>query len=270
MPNLNLNLAESPSPEVVMEKYSAERFPEFQELFASSESEAKLPLQSLLRKPNEDQVSVVLHNRSAQDVTVVALRWIFPEATGKASVSKQALTSYGVNVFRPIIAAGEKLLASPLSGTVQESLMAHVKAGGGTIRTSIRSSRDPELPPEGEMGFALDLVAFADGEIAGADPDRFAVKVQSRKRAADYVARQIRQAENDNRDPRPVLQALIELPHGRDDHFLAAVRSFAISYMMPRHFPSPEQRLRNMENLLSPPRFFRRQDSRPPIGPAPS
>jgi hypothetical protein len=116
----------------------------------------------------------------------------------------------------------------------------------------------------------VDLVGFEDGEIAGADPDRFAVKAQSQKRAADYVARQIHQAENDNRDPRPVLQALIELPHSRDDHFLAAVRSFAISYMMPTDFPSPEQRLRNLENLLSPPRFFRRQESSPSSGRIPS
>jgi hypothetical protein len=29
--------------------------------------------------------------------------------------------------------------------------------------------------------------------------------------------------------------------------------------MMPTDFPSPEQRLRNMENLQGPPRFFRKE-----------
>jgi len=171
-------------------------------------------------------------------------------------------------VFRPMIAAGEKVLVSALSESVQESLLAHVKAGGGTIGGSFCSSRDPELPEEGEIGFALDLVGFDDGEIAGPDPDRFAAKVSDRKRAAEYIARQIRQAENGSRDPRPVLQALIELPHRRDDHFLSAVQSFARDYMNIKDFPSPQQRLHNMENLLGPPRFFRKEGNQPPAAPS--
>ncbi len=259
VPNLQLNIAASPSADLAIEKYCLERFPEFEDLFAAGDWEVKHPLQHLLRKPSEDQVSLVVHNTSSRDVTILAFRWTFPEPPGRTCASRHASSSYGVNVFRPMIAAGEKILMSPLSECVQESLLAHVKAGGGTVGASFRSSRDQELPEEGVIGFVLDLVGFSDGEIAGPDPDRFAAKVQGRKRAAEYVARQIRQAENENRDPRPVLQALIELPHNRDDHFLAAVRSFAVSYMIPTDFPSPEQRLHNMENLLGPPRFFRKE-----------
>jgi len=258
VPNLQLNIAESPSADLSIEKYSPERFPEFQDLFAERDWEAKHPLQHLRRKPNEDQVSLVLKNTSSRDVTILAFRWKFPETPGRTSVRRHASSSYGVNVFRPIIAAGEKLLISPLSESVQESLLAHVKAGGGTIGVHFSSNRDPELPEEGEIGFALDLAGFDDGEIAGLDPDRYAAKVQGRKRAAEYVARQIRGAMDENRDPRPVLQALTELPHRRDDYFLSSVQWFARDYMRARDFPPPEIRLSNMETLLGPPRFFRK------------
>ena len=66
MPKLQLNIAESPSRELVIEKYSSERFAEFQGLFAPRDSDAKPPLQHLLRKPHEDQVSLVLQNTSCK------------------------------------------------------------------------------------------------------------------------------------------------------------------------------------------------------------
>jgi hypothetical protein len=270
MADLKLNIAESPSDDLTIVKYSADRFPEFQDLFAHRDWEAKHPLDHWLRKPDEDQVSIVLHNTSSRNVTMLALRWTFPETPGRTNVSRQASSSYGVNVFRPMIAAGEKVLISPLSDSVQESLLTHVKAGGGTMGAHFSSSRDPELPDDGEIGFALNLVGFEDGEIAGPDPDRFAAKVNARKHAAEYIARQIRQAENESRDPRPVLQALTELPHSREDHFLSAVQSFARDYMSIKDLPSPQQRLHNLENLLGPPRFFRKPDSGPAGMPLPS
>jgi hypothetical protein len=53
MPKLQLKIAESPSAELSIEKYSPERFPEFQDLFAARDWDAKKPLEHLLRKPHE-------------------------------------------------------------------------------------------------------------------------------------------------------------------------------------------------------------------------
>jgi hypothetical protein len=264
--NLRLNIVESPSPELSVERYTPD-FSEFQELFPTKELTEKHPLRLLLRKPYEQQVSVVLQNKSPKSITVLAFHWIFPEAPDHSSIRKYASNSYHVELFRPVLPAGAKMLASPLSENVEESVLTHIKAGGGVIAGLFRSSRDPILPDDGEIGFVLDLVGFEDGEIAGPDPDRYGAKLQSRKHAAEFVARQIHRAEMEQRDPAPVLQALIELPRKRDDQHMAWVQKFARDYISPRELPKQELRLQRLENLLSPPKFFRKQDSQPPLGP---
>jgi len=113
------------------------------------------------------------------------------------------------------------------------------------------------LPEGGEINFALDLVGFDDGEIAGPDPDRFAAKLQDQKRAAQYLARQVRLAKDEDRDPGPVLRALIELPRRREDHFLQVMQFFA-RYLLVGDFTSSQQRLSNIEKMLAAPRFFRK------------
>lgn len=46
-----------------------------------------------------------------------------------------------------------------------------------------------------ELSFEIQLVLFADGEIAGPDPDGFATELPCRKPAAEFVAEQIRGRE---------------------------------------------------------------------------
>ena len=63
-----------------------------------------------------------------------------------------------------------------------------------------------------ETAFELDLILFADGEVAGPDADRHLIELQSRKPAAEFVAKQIRRARDQGRDVEPVLSALAEIP----------------------------------------------------------
>jgi hypothetical protein len=265
--NLRLNILESPSPELSVERYSPDYFSEFQDLFPTKEFPETHPLRLLLRKPYEEQVSVVLQNKSPKSITVLAFHWIFPETPDHSSIRKYASNSYHVEVFRPVLAAGAKMLASPLSENAEESVLTHIKAGGGVIAGFFRSSRDPILPDDGEIGFVLDLVGFEDGEIAGPDPDRYAATVQGRKRAAEYVVRQISRAQSENRDPAPVLKALLELPLRKDDQFIASVKSFSREYLSPGDVPRQQLRLQRMENLPAPPRFFRKEGNEPPDTP---
>jgi hypothetical protein len=157
--NLRLNILESPSPELSVERYSPDYFSEFQDLFPTKEFPETHPLRLLLRKPYEEQVSVVLQNKSPKSITVLAFHWIFPETPDHSSIRKYASNSYHVEVFRPVLAAGAKMLASPLSENAEESVLTHIKAGAGVIAGFFRSSRDPILPDDGEIGFVLDLVA---------------------------------------------------------------------------------------------------------------
>jgi hypothetical protein len=50
------------------------------------------------------------------------------------------------------------------------------------------------------------------GEIVGPDNGRFAVELRCRQRAAEFVAKQIRLAEAEDRDVTPVPSALAEIP----------------------------------------------------------
>jgi hypothetical protein len=56
------------------------------------------------------------------------------------------------------------------------------------------------------------MLLFADGEISGLDISKFAAELQSRKPAAEFIAKQIRLARAEGRDVTPVLSALVEIP----------------------------------------------------------
>jgi hypothetical protein len=66
------------------------------------------------------------------------------------------------------------------------------------------------------VSFAIDLIAFGDGEIAGPDLENYVTKLESRKLATEFLAKQVRMAEAENRDVIPVLTALSEMPVGTD------------------------------------------------------
>jgi hypothetical protein len=69
------------------------------------------------------------------------------------------------------------------------------------------------------LRFEIDMLLFADGELAGPDTDKFAAELRGRKPAAEFVAKQIRLAEAEGRDVTPVLSALAEIPSlGRLGH----------------------------------------------------
>jgi hypothetical protein len=46
---------------------------------------------------------------------------------------------------------------------------------------------------------------FEDGQIAGPDPDGYAFELLARRPAAEFIARQIRLADDEKRDVTPVL-----------------------------------------------------------------
>lgn len=122
------------------------------------------------------------------------------------------------------------------------------------------------------MTFEIHLVVFIDGEIAGPDPDDFAIELQGRKRAADFVARQIRKAQAEGRDVTPVLTALVEAPvlgrlgRPEGDPLFHSVRHYARDYLHHMHrkiggVNLAEARLRHLENRPELPQFYPRSPS---------
>ena len=105
----------------------------------------------------------------------------------------------------------------------------------------------------------IDMILFEDGQLAGADTGKFTAELQCRKPAAEFVAKQIRLADAKGRDPKPVLSALAEVPHLRDDFLANSTKHYAADFL--RHEGIGLRReglLRNLENRPVLPKFYRR------------
>jgi hypothetical protein len=168
-----------------------------------------------------------------------------------------------VDVYHPVLGHGDRKLITR-STTIDESLLDHMKRGGCFMGGG--TSYRPTVGVVNSLRFEIDFVLFADGEIAGLDTDKYAAELQCRKPAADFVIKQIRLAESEHRDVRPMLSALADMPHigslhhGQGDPL---VHEYARDYLraLGRNASSvntPEAKLRHLENRPTLPKFYRR------------
>jgi hypothetical protein len=114
----------------------------------------------------------------------------------------------------------------------------------------------------------IDMLLFADGEIAGPDSSKFAAELITRKPVAEFVARQIRLAEAEHRDIAPVLSALAEVPcfgrpgHAQADPLVHWTRRYAREYLRAAgrkigNVDMREAKLRHLESRPALPKFYR-------------
>ena len=75
------------------------------------------------------------------------------------------------------------------------------------------------------------MILFEDGELAGSDTGKFAAELQCRKPAAEFVAEQIRLADAEGRNAKPVLSALAQVPHLRDDFLAKCTRRYSAEFL---------------------------------------
>lgn len=263
-----LYIAPSPCPDVVITPFDEALHPEFKQVFEPQlESSA---LRYFARGPAELPLTLVLENRSKKAITGLSYRWRKLDASGKIYNQTARSDSYFVDVFRSIAAPASRHLIGP-SGMLDEAMLDHAQAGGGLIGVKTGVTRRP-LPEIVEVTFEIDLIVFEDGEITGPDPDRFAVLLQCRKRAAEFVARQVRLADAEGRDATPVVSALAEIPHlGRPGHgtydpMVHMTVEFAREYLRNvqqkrGEVDMREVELRRLENRPELPKFYRRQQS---------
>jgi hypothetical protein len=113
-----------------------------------------------------------------------------------------------------------------------------------------------------EITFQIELVVLADGEIAGPDPSHYAAVLQGRKRAAEYVAKHVRLAKLEERDPTPVVAALRDMPHLRSDLLAHLVCEYARTYLRQSSMRAglvdcTEAALKHLENRPNLPKFYR-------------
>ena len=262
-----LQITSSPCPDIVITPFDEALYPEFKQIFAPHPESS--PLRYFARDTAEIPLTIVLENRAGKAITGLSYRWRKLDRTGKVRNHTASSDSYFVDVFRPIAVPGSRHLIGP-SGRLDEATVHYAQAGGNFIGGKIRVT-SPPLPEVVEVTFEIDLIVFADGEIAGPDPDRFATLLQCRKPAAEFVARQVRLADAEGRDATPVISALAEIPHiGRRGHgpydpMVHMTVTFAREYLRRvQHkigeLDMREVELRRLENRPELPKFYRRQE----------
>ena len=253
---------------MILTPFTPSAFPKFSQLFASPSSSS--PLRFLSLGPEEAATALVLENRAAKAVTALRCRWITTDSSGKQRIHIASSDSYMVDAYRPVIGPGARQLITR-SGRVDEDLIDHLLAGGGCIGSG--SGSHGRMPDAVQITFEVNFILFEDGEIAGSDPELYALELQCRKRGAEFVAQHIRLAAAEGRDVTPVLSALAEIPHfgrlghSQGDRLVQWTQYYAKDYLqaMRRENPSAypgldwrEIKLRHLENRPELPKFYRR------------
>jgi hypothetical protein len=251
---VKLTIAPDPTPDLAAKRYDEAVFPQFRVIFQPPHKATSSLIQHLLHEPEEAAISVVLENLSTKNITALKYRCVVTDTCGKIHPRTHSIDSYSSIPFRPVVATGSRLLVTP-SGSVNESFIEAVfnNLSGGMIVASIRGGQ--LLTDIAELSFEIHLALFDDGEVVGRDPDRFARELRCRKPAAEFVAKQIRQAEAEGRDVTPVLSAFASAPIMRGDHIARWISRYSREYLRPRGRESCLYRFEHMPVL---PRFYRK------------
>ncbi len=254
-----LHIVPSPLDEIELSRYIERELPAFGRL--QEAAVRSLPLRQLLGGVEEDAGTVVLENAGAKDLTALAWRWTFVDAEEKSRTRTFSVDSYGEVGTRPVAASGSRLRLTP-DGGIGEVPVEGVQAARYTSgRVPGARTAQQVLPGVMEVWFQLDLLLFADGELAGSDPDRFALELQCRGRAAGYVEQQIRAAMAEGRDAAPILAALRDVPHLHDDALARTVSRFAREALRRSAHTSThafDASLKYLESRPELPEFYRR------------
>jgi hypothetical protein len=261
---MDLTIGPSPSDQIAVSRYDSAVFPNFRIIFEVARDEGALHL--LAQPAEEADTAVVMENCGDRDVTALQYAWVMTDEEGKVKTHRVSFDGYGGNFYHPVLTAKKRRLITRL-GAVDEGMIDHVLRGGGVIAGHV-GDRYP-IDNVTALRFDVDMLLFADGEIAGLDTGRFAAELRCRERAAAYVARHIRLADTEGRDPTPVLAALAEIPlvgnpgHAPRDPLVNWVRRYAQEYLRAMCHKIDGMRegiLSRLESHPPLPKFYRRED----------
>lgn len=268
---MEFTVSPSPSFKIVLGRYDAASFPKLRVIFEEQSNES--PLRLLAQPRDEAEYAVVMENFADKDVTALHYQWVMTDENRKMRKHTVSSDSYMVDVHYPVLRAGDRMLICR-GGSVNDSLLDHVLSGGGIMGSSSGSHPQP-LVGVVTLRLEIDMVLFADGEIAGPDTDKFALELLARKPAAEFVAKQIRSAQAEGRDVVPVLSALAAIPcFGRPgrtqgDPLVHWTRRYAsdylhaISLVQTANVDMKQAKLRYLENRPTLPRFYRAEGGAP-------
>ena len=198
--------------------------------FLSDALPGNSPLQRIADHSSDFSTAIIFENRSEKEITALRYCWSMRDATARLESTRVEVTATKLTSIVLLRFSQSRQLLS-VSGRldVDQGLYDHVLAGGGVMGAGA-SAGGPFSDATEEVTFEIELVVFADGEIAGPDPNQYAVELQGRKRAAEYVAKHVRLAKLEERDPIPVVAALRDMPHLRSEVLAHLVSEYARTY----------------------------------------
>jgi hypothetical protein len=263
---MDFTVGPSPSDQVVLGRFEAALFPKFRIVFEGPWHGRSLEF--LAQPPDEAERAVVMQNRADKDITALRYDWLMTGEDGKVTKHTVSSDSYMVDVYHPVLKVGDRKLICR-GGAVDESLLDHLLGGGGIMGGNLLGAAQSRFSVEVvSLRLDIDMLLFADGEIAGLDISKFAAELQSRKPAAEFVAKQIRLAQAEGRDVTPVLSALVEIPclgrlgQAQGDPRVHWTRHYAREYLQAAgrkigDVDMREARLRHLESRPALPKFYR-------------
>lgn len=228
----------SPSPNITITAYTADKFPEFPRMDISAAIQPE---------------GFVITNHGTRSVIGMAVLWdkTFPD--GHHATDTVRSSPFGDATMIPTLAPGESALAVP--GV--EYLIGKLQPGRSYLLPGIGGSRRSiNLPALAVM--SLDAVIWEDGELIGPNESNYDVDIQSRKLAAQQVANTVRAAQQRGESPTVLLTSMTKPPGLNADPKAHWVSIFAgqLLHVPPDMF---EHQLETMENWPAPPAIHRQR-----------
>jgi hypothetical protein len=234
----NVQLGNSPSPEIALAHYSADQHPGF----AS-------PNPRFGGIPSE---SFVLTNHSNRAIVALSVLWTMTQPDGRQTPNIRRNDSFMLPNSSALVPPNSRILVTP-KALLREGLAGSARMGGGTAAGQGGGAASPTV-----AAVKVDCVIFEDGELVGPNETHCDEEIQSRKIAADSIVRQVRNAQARGEDPAIVLRQVAQARSLRTDYVAQWTNQYATQLLaLPVKVISLENQLAGLEKIPTPPKFFR-------------
>jgi len=134
--------------------------------------------------------ALVVTNSTNRTIVGISVIWDYADASGKLSHRAVKSDSFLTNDKRPVLQPGGQLLLTPTT------MITDVAAKSGSYSTLVsgQSQQNDLVNTSSSITGHLDLVIFEDGEIVGRDQRNYIDELKSRKKAAETLLRELREA----------------------------------------------------------------------------
>ena len=156
----------------------------------------------------------ILVNQSSRAIVALAVQWTYTNQNGQPGLHTHRSDSFMISRFNAVVPAHGELLVAP-GVFLAESLALSPHVGPSLAALDGRAA--PNVPVASQVTIKIDAIIFEDGEVVGPNQTRYDAEIQSRKIAAEQLAKQVRNAQALGNDPTSVLRQMLETRPSQND-----------------------------------------------------